>query len=308
MIVHPAFNNDNPLYSCKVTELLSNRDNIQGGGVYQIRNVSNNKVYIGSTKNFYDRFKQHYYSLINNANVSKLQNDWNSHGIDKPFTFDILKVVSDNTDREMLYNLEQVYLNEHRPFECGYNTIKESESTVKYKSSNKRLNNIKMTKELEIARYECLEYLKDNANKLVEAVFQYEEKKMTPFVYDKLIKLYTIFPCFYRAVLDYVVPQFPDMECKLKIIAWTIYLRDDNWPQFRIRGQDNNQDFIRYDISYDQLIELQQTLNLAYYDIFKLIFTNQVSFNKISIVENKRKRKGSKRSAASTKKRMLKIK
>lgn len=298
MSIHPAFENDKPLFTCKVDELFSHREEIQGGGIYQIKNLLNNKVYIGSTTNFYERFKNHYYSLIHNDNVSKIQSDWNMHSGKHPFVFDILKIVDDNTNREMLYNLEQIYLNEHNSCVVGYNSIRETESSLKYKDKNKRSNNIEMTKNLEVVKHECLKYINDNFNEHIDIEFQYKQNKMTTHVYDKLHKLYTIFPYFYQAVIDCVVPNFPNMGHKLKIIAWTTYIKGDSFPEFRLKGMDHYQDFIRFDAPFYLIVECFNKYNLTnYYDVFKEMFNNKDEYPRINIVENNQKRKGEKRPA-----------
>ena len=40
-------------------------------GVYEIRNTVNNKVYIGSSKNIYDRWRQHIRLLEKNSHGGK---------------------------------------------------------------------------------------------------------------------------------------------------------------------------------------------------------------------------------------------
>lgn len=50
-------------------------------GVYMIKNVLNNHKYIGSTKNFKQRLKQHLSDLRNNKHHSPhLQAAWNKYG------------------------------------------------------------------------------------------------------------------------------------------------------------------------------------------------------------------------------------
>lgn len=60
-------------------------------GVYMIKNVLNNHKYIGSTKNFKQRLKQHLSDLRNNKHHSPhLQAAWNKYG-EKHFVFQILE-------------------------------------------------------------------------------------------------------------------------------------------------------------------------------------------------------------------------
>lgn len=59
--------------------------------IYQIRNVKNNKKYIGKSKNIYERFKNHKSRLNNNSYDNLfLQDDWNKYK-ECNFEFKILK-------------------------------------------------------------------------------------------------------------------------------------------------------------------------------------------------------------------------
>lgn len=86
---------------------IVNNENLNDCGVYQIRNLKNGKVYIGSTSvNFKQRFEHHYYCLSNNKHKNRyLQNAWNKYG-EKNFIFEILLICS---KEETLTN-EQKYL------------------------------------------------------------------------------------------------------------------------------------------------------------------------------------------------------
>lgn len=79
-----------------------------GSGVYMIKNVLNNHKYIGSTKNFKQRLKQHISDLHNNKHHSSyLQAAWNKYG-EKHFVFQILETCEPIKDT--LIFLEQKYL------------------------------------------------------------------------------------------------------------------------------------------------------------------------------------------------------
>lgn len=64
---------------------------VNKGGIYQIVNVSKERYYIGSTKNFQQRFKEHKEMLAGNRHHNQyLQNDFNNtHG---EFLFEILEI------------------------------------------------------------------------------------------------------------------------------------------------------------------------------------------------------------------------
>lgn len=86
-------------------------------GVYQIRNVLNNKIYIGSTAiDFNKRFKQHIKLLKRNKHTSiALQRAFNKYGISN-FKFEILEKASPKNVRK----LEQLYLNKTPDYNCSY--------------------------------------------------------------------------------------------------------------------------------------------------------------------------------------------
>ena len=86
--------------------------------VYEIRNLINNKIYIGSAKNFEKRVKQHRYMLNSTTHKNKyLQNAWDKHSCQN-FKFTILEECT-NEDK---YKVEQKYLDNLKPFgDIGYN-------------------------------------------------------------------------------------------------------------------------------------------------------------------------------------------
>ena len=84
--------------------------------IYQIKNINNSKIYIGSTDNYKKRISTHKYELRKNIHCNKhLQYAWNKYG-ENNFEFSILCEVSredkldyeqkyiDSYDRDVLYN------------------------------------------------------------------------------------------------------------------------------------------------------------------------------------------------------------
>lgn len=77
-------------------------------GVYQIRNKINNKIYIGSTVNLYNRFSRHISALKNNNHRNDhLQRAWNKYG-EQNFVFEIIEIV--NLETQDIYAAENKWI------------------------------------------------------------------------------------------------------------------------------------------------------------------------------------------------------
>lgn len=83
-------------------------------GIYVIECIKNNKIYIGSAKNFSKRFSWHKTALIKNKHYNtKLQNAFNKYGVEN-FTFKIVRV-SPIKERNFLIKEEQKYIDKYFP-------------------------------------------------------------------------------------------------------------------------------------------------------------------------------------------------
>lgn len=90
-------------------------------GIYQIKNLKNDKVYIGSSVCVYKRWQQHRRELRSNKHHSfHLQQAWNKYGEDS-FKFSILETVPNNLD---LLDRETHFVVETKSIspQYGYNT------------------------------------------------------------------------------------------------------------------------------------------------------------------------------------------
>jgi len=88
-------------------------------GIYCIENITNNKKYVGKSKNIYERWRHHKYKLRNNVNKSAhLQNAWNLYG-EESFVFYILE----KCEVEVLSERERYWIDtlESRTEKNGYN-------------------------------------------------------------------------------------------------------------------------------------------------------------------------------------------
>ena len=96
-------------------------------GVYQIRNISNNKIFVGCSTNLNaiwnrQKFQLNFGSHPNTA----LQKEWNETGHDN-FVFEILSEIKQEEDKQINYQkevklLEAMFIDELKPFgDQGYN-------------------------------------------------------------------------------------------------------------------------------------------------------------------------------------------
>lgn len=86
-------------------------------GIYQIRNLVNGKIYVGSSINLRKRMKDHFRDLRNNRHANQhLQKAYNKYGLDK-FIFEVLEYV----EKDMLLEREQYYIDTLNVVKEGYN-------------------------------------------------------------------------------------------------------------------------------------------------------------------------------------------
>ena len=96
-------------------------------GVFQVRNLKNGKVLLGSSTNLHGPLNKHRFNLsIGRHENQALQSDWNQFGPDA-FAFEILEVIKPSDDplfciEDELTLIEQIWLEKLQPFgERGYN-------------------------------------------------------------------------------------------------------------------------------------------------------------------------------------------
>ena len=126
-------------------------------GIYMIKNLVNNKVYVGQSKELDKRFKRHINELKNNNHHSiHLQRAWNKYGEDS-FDFIILEYcVEDELDEKEIYWIDHYNACD---YDSGYNN-KEGGSHGKYSEESKR----KMSESSKGQK--CPEWLKEHFSQL----------------------------------------------------------------------------------------------------------------------------------------------
>lgn len=87
-------------------------------GIYQIRNLVNNKIYIGSSKNLYKRKVNHFYELRLNKHCNAyLQNSYNFYS-EENFIFEVIEFIEDENNT---LKIEQYWLDRFFNKEFCYN-------------------------------------------------------------------------------------------------------------------------------------------------------------------------------------------
>lgn len=86
-------------------------------GIYYIKNLINEKCYVGSSKNLHMRKRHHFSSLRHNKHPNQyLQNSWNKYG-EENFEFIIIEILPDTTSLEDLLAREQYHIdNKHSEY------------------------------------------------------------------------------------------------------------------------------------------------------------------------------------------------
>jgi group I intron endonuclease len=156
--------------------------------IYLIKNKLNEKVYIGSAINYYNRKKQHLSLLKNNKHHSiLLQRAWNKYGEDS-FVFEIIEVI---VDKNELINKEQYYLDLYKSYDnkIGYNICKVAGSTLGFKHKNETKKMMSLT-HTGVKTRPCSDETKakiSNSNKNRDSTESVLKRKKTLIKQDKQI-------------------------------------------------------------------------------------------------------------------------
>ncbi len=93
-------------------------------GIYQIRNLSSGKIYLGRSADLNGKINSEKFQLKNNMHMNKdLQNDFNAQG-EETFSFEILDRLRPKEDPQHdhaadLQTLEAMWLEKLQPFGAG---------------------------------------------------------------------------------------------------------------------------------------------------------------------------------------------
>ena len=107
------------------------KNDLNKSGIYCIRNIINNKVYIGKSKNIYVRIRQHIYNLNNKSKDENryLINSWHKYG-EQNFIYFVIEYLELNEEllreRELYWIENFNSTNENK----GYNLRKDSSTNM----------------------------------------------------------------------------------------------------------------------------------------------------------------------------------
>jgi hypothetical protein len=101
-------------------------------GIFQIKNLANNKIFIGSSSNIEGKLNSIKFQLEMGSYINKdLQKDFNQFGVEN-FLFETLDILEPKQDTEYNYNedlktLEEMWIDKLQPFnERGYHKQKDT--------------------------------------------------------------------------------------------------------------------------------------------------------------------------------------
>lgn len=216
--------------------------NSKKGGIYKIINIQNGRFYIGSAKEFKNRWSNHYSSLRRNRHHNKfLQNDFNKYG-EKTFLFEIVEVMLNHTTEERRLR-EQAYIDQSLNdlekkdlcFNLAKNTVlkegpwsSDPEATrIKMsEASKKRWNKPRYRDEIsekmkkgwtQEAREEASKRFSGEANHMYGKVISDETKKLLSDASKKMWKNEEIKQSILNGLSDRTKKQWEDEEVKEKM-------------------------------------------------------------------------------------------
>ncbi len=103
-------------------------------GIYLIKNLKTDKVYVGSSVKLEAREQRHFKNLSNgNHHSNKLQNSYNKHGEDS-FIFESIEEYEE-IDNDKLIQREQHWIDYYDSYNSGYNCRPKAENNYGHKHS-----------------------------------------------------------------------------------------------------------------------------------------------------------------------------
>lgn len=196
-------------------------------GIYKITNITNNKVYIGSSKSIYYRIRKHLSELKKGRHKNQyLQNSFNKYG-EKSFRVEIVKKCSE----DLLLKKEDFYI---KKYKAEYNLQKDPMRQNKTPEMNLKISNslkrgykngtILSTRDRSVSVYNSKGKLLDSFDTVKAAIAEYNLSTTRVYGVLKYGKIHTKgFQIFYNdslphnvQVLDLNIGNSGYLELKIK--------------------------------------------------------------------------------------------
>ena len=160
-------------------------------GIYQIRNLINNKIYVGSAVNLKKRFNTHLYQLKTNIHENyKLQRDFDKYG-EQNFIFEVIEFCKP----DVRYEIEQYWLDKFYGKEFCYNKNPiANKPPTNYGSENPRAKTIICLDDKNIFYTidNCVKYYhmdRSSLNKNIRGFYNKPARKFTYLtIYNKMLE------------------------------------------------------------------------------------------------------------------------
>lgn len=152
-------------------------------GVYQLFNIINNKIYVGSSIDLNRRKQEHFRLLHKNKHPNTyLQNAWNKYGEDN-FRFIVLETTDDISK---IRQLEQKWLDETKCYlhEYGYNMLPKADSPLGYKHSEETKEKRSLLTKEEIKDIKLLRRDTDLTYESIGNIFNVSSGVVTNIIFD----------------------------------------------------------------------------------------------------------------------------
>lgn len=155
-------------------------------GVYVIRNIDNNKIYIGSSNNMRKRLMDHKRELNKNIHCNDhLQHSWNKYTEEK-FECFIIEIINNNKTNKFLRERETFYIQLYKSYEPenGYNIVHGGVGSLGIKPTKDKINKISKSNLGKIPHNKGIPMKKEQRNLIIKNKTEKYGKKID--IYDSL--------------------------------------------------------------------------------------------------------------------------
>ena len=234
------------------------------GGIYQIRNVVNEKVYVGSSVNLINRRAEHFRQLRKNMHHNiKLQYSYNKHG-ESSFVFEVVEFVDKPED---LIPREQHWIDKLEAVNKGYNICPTAGNTLGFypsEESRRKMSEARKGQKLSPEQVEKLRIMNSGKGNPMYGRHHTEKTKRQMSLIRKGINTYGENP---RAIPIICLTDGKKFDCIQRCIEY--YHRDRSSicynmeyryldPQLRFMFLDKYNELIEQGLSHEDIIQFHR--------------------------------------------------